>query len=147
MTTALQRLTKHTSAMHSMHKSTQLTTLASRNSPTNVSIVANTVSLSPAPQYAPTAAHKCDVKQNAQTTYGHILTCIPILFRQADVHPSQPNTPGPTHRAKSPLPFKLQTENIRPPRHKHRKKSSIGNSHTNCNSSAGHPYAGKEEAR
>ena len=98
MTTALQRLTKHTSAMHSMHKSTQLTTLASRNSPTNVSIVANTVSLSPAPQYAPTAAHKCDVKQNAQTTYGHILTCIPILFRQADVHPSQPNTPGPTHR-------------------------------------------------
>ena len=145
MTTALQRLTKHTSAMHSMHKSTQLTTLASRNSPTNVSIVANTVSLSPAPQYAPTAAHKCDVKQNAQTTYGHVLTCIPILFRQADVHPSQPNTPGPTHRAKSPLPF--QTENIRPPRHKHRKKSSIGNSHTPCNSSAGHPYAGKEKAR
>ena len=91
------------------------------------------------------SAHKCDVKRNAQTAYGHILTCIPILFRQADVHPSQPNTPGSTHRAKSPLPF--QTENIRPPRHKHRKKSSIGNSHTFCNSSAGHPYAGKEKAR
>ena len=63
MTTALQRLTKHTSAMHSMHKSTQLTTLASRNSPTNVSVVANTVSVAPAPQYAPTAAHKCDVQK------------------------------------------------------------------------------------
>ena len=45
MTTALQRLTKHTSATHSMHKSTRLATLALHNSPTNVSIVANTVAV------------------------------------------------------------------------------------------------------
>ena len=52
MTTALQRLTKHTSATHSMHKSTRLATLALHNSPTNVSIVANTVAVGLGPHNA-----------------------------------------------------------------------------------------------
>ena len=116
MTTALQRLTKHTSATHSMHKSTRLATLALHNSPTNVSIVANTVAVGLGPHNAHQPLLTNDLNQNAQTTYGHILTCIPIPSRQAACIPRSP-THRHRHTVKSPLPF--QTDNIRPPRHKH----------------------------